>query len=126
MGKMTQYKFKRRKGIDDLKSLFAFHGNSQGDETRTNDIQQYLDSEGWLSFDFDCELSSKAILDEIKKRKKWNNSYIEELIEKGEYGKEQEHVLSVDYNPLFDNNNNTTLDYPLESYKFLILDYETN
>lgn len=126
MGKMTQYKFKTRKGIDDLKSLYAFSGNSQGDETKTNDIQQYLDSKGWLSFNFDCELSSEAILDEIKRREEWNNNYIKELMQKGEYGKEQENILSIEYNPLFDNEHFVVVNKPLENYQFLILDYETN
>ena len=66
--KMVKYKLKGRYGIDDLKSLYAFHGNSQGDETRTNSIKLYKSSEEWLSFVFDCKLTEEAIFNEIEKK----------------------------------------------------------
>jgi len=42
-----------RLGIDDLKSIYAWQGNSQGDESVTNDTKEGLASGGWMSFVFD-------------------------------------------------------------------------
>jgi hypothetical protein len=117
---MERYKFKQRYGIDDLKSLFAFHGNSQGDETRTNSIELYKLSEGWLSFVFDCELTEEAIFNEIESRVIYNNNYISKLKESGKYGIEYEVIVNLQENPLLDNN--YPIKQPIDSYKMILLD----
>ena len=75
------YKITGRKGIDDLKSLYAFVGNSQGDSSASNSIEEYQAAKGWMSFVFDCNLTQEAIEEEIQKRKSWNDAYIKELKE---------------------------------------------
>lgn len=120
----TKYTFKVKAGIDDLKSLFAFHGNSQGDRTVTNSIDDFNNSKGWLSFLFDCELTEEAIAKEIKRRIRWNNNYIKKLKREGSFGKEYENVLEIVKHPIFDEpiNNLNVADAPLTSYSFLLLD----
>jgi len=116
------YKVKYRKGIDDLKSLYAFHGNSQGDESQTNDIQTFLDSKGWMSFIFDCEMTEGAILQQAMENHLWNNLYIQELKAKGEYGIEDDYSIHVQHNPLFDVPKPLISSFPLESFKLIFLD----
>lgn len=117
---MVEYKLKGRCGIDDLKSLFAFHGGSQGDETKTNSIKLYKFSEGWLNFIFDCELTEEAIFNEIEKRHNYNNDYIAELKKNGKYGTEYKISINLQENPLLDSN--YPLNQPIDSYKMILLD----
>lgn len=125
---MNTYKLKIRKGIDDLKSLFAFHGASQGDETRTNSIEAYEQSKGWLLFTFDCELTNEAIAAEVEKRKLWNEEYLKQLEKDGTFGEDVEHTINLQHNPAFDaliNASDSPLNAALSSYSFIILDTET-
>lgn len=122
MDNLTTYKFITRKGIDDLKSLYAFHGSSQGDHTRTNSIQEFKDAQGWLHFTFDCEMTEEAIKAEIKRRDLWNNDYLKRLRDSGEYGKEQEQTISFQHNPAFDLPLKPLDDpQPLSSYSLILL-----
>ena len=116
---MTEYKLKSRKGIDDLKGIYAFVGNSQGDNNSTNDLNVYLMSDGWLSFVFDCELTQEAINKESEKRIKENEEYIESLKKEGKYGKEYEITLNVEHNSLLDE---SIMDNSKSSHSFVILD----
>lgn len=117
------YHIKLRRGIDDLKSLFAFRGNSQGDESKSNSIEEYKASKGWLSFMFDCELTDEAIAAEIEKRKLWNDNYLNELHTNGTYGEEYEIGIDFRYNPVFDTPNiNMGPSVPLQSYRMVFLD----
>jgi hypothetical protein len=118
---MQQYKFKIKKGIDDLKGLYAFVGNSQGDTNCSNSITDYLSSQGWMSFVFDCELTDQAIQEEILKRKAWNEQYIQDLKESNEYGQEVEYSMNIEHNSLFDKASDDK-GYPLSSYRFIFLD----
>lgn len=124
------YEITGRKGINDLKSLFAFIGNSQGDDSVSNNIQEYLDARGWMSFIFKCDLNKKAIESEIQNRKLWNENYIKDLKEKGEYGKIYIVNCEVELDHLYDAPIKET---PLtESFKMVILnvsgskDYNNN
>lgn len=119
---MNTYQMPFKKGIDDLQSLFAFRGNSQGDETQTNSIADYIASEGWLSFNFDCELTDEAIAKEIQSRKEANAAYIAELKATGEYGKTDYLSITVKPDPAFDNLSPLIEEQPLESYKMVFLD----
>lgn len=120
---MKEYKLKCLKGIDDLKSLYAFVGNSQGDETRTNSIEDYKNSEGWLSYQFNVPLTEQDIFKEIEIRNAWNIEYINKLKKTNEYGEEYFISLLMQDNPDFDivspmlQNN-----YPLSSYSFQTID----
>ena len=96
------YKITGRKGINDLKSLYAFVGNSQGDSSASNSIEEYQAAKGWMIFVFDCELTQEAIEEEIQKRKSWNETYIKELKETGEYGKVYFINVQVELDPIYD------------------------
>ncbi len=96
------YKITGRKGIDDLKSLYAFVGNSQGDSSASNSIEEYQAAKGWMSFVFTCELTQEAIEEEIQKRKSWNDAYIKELKETGEYGKIYYVNIQLELDPIYD------------------------
>lgn len=121
---MKEYKMTCRKGIDDLKSLFAFHGNSQGDTMATNDIEVYKDSKGWMSFTFDCELTQKAIAEEVLKRQRWNAEHIAQLQASGEYG--QEYEITVKFAELTFDKPSIVQESPLSSYKMIFLDSSEN
>lgn len=118
---MSKYQMKLRRGIDDLKSLFAFHGNSQGDESATNSIVTYVQAKGWLSFTFDCELTEEAIQAEIEVRRKANEEYVRVLKETGKYGEEYNVQINIQDNPAFDKPHNVT-ESPLSSYRMIFLD----
>lgn len=122
--KFKKYKIKLEQGIDDLQSLYAFRGNSQGDETETNSIEQYKNSNGWLSFVFDCEMTEEAIALEIEKRKKANNKYLKELKRKGKYGKEYTLEVSVMHDPSKDDV--SLIKRGLDSFKLIFLDFSKN
>lgn len=99
------YSIKRRKGIDDLIGEYAWIGNSQGDESYTNDINVGKGSDGWMSYVFkDIDINDQeAINKESERRKQVNKDYIKELKRTGEYGKEGSPVtLHLKHNPLFD------------------------
>lgn len=116
---MKTIKIKQKYGIDDLKSIYAFVGNSQGDDAGSNNIEHYLNSGGWQSFVFDCELTKEAIEEESEKRKKWNEEYVENLKEEGKYEKEYEISINFEENPIFDSPRQNNSQY---SYSFKIVD----
>lgn len=122
---MNKYTIDGKKGINDLKSIYAFHGNSQGDTSVSNNIEDYKNSKGWMSFHFDCELTEEAIIKESNIRKEWNESYIKELQSNGTYGEVYHLEVSIDNHPLLDDPNKPLLFYPLESYKLVFLDLST-
>jgi hypothetical protein len=118
--KMESFTLKCKHGIDDLQSEFAFHGASQGDETRTNDVEVYKDSAGWLINIFkDVDpTDQQAVLNEAAKRKAENIQYIEKLHSENKFGEEYELTLNFQHNPAFDNPPKET---PLESYRMIFL-----
>lgn len=116
---MTEYKIKGRKGIDDLQSIYAFVGNSQGDGSGTNALDVYLISDGWLSFVFNCDLDQKSINKEVERRIEANAKYISELVRNDKYGEEYETSLQIEENPLFDS---PISEKSLNSYSFKIFD----
>jgi hypothetical protein len=98
------YTIKRRKGIDDLQNIYAWAGNSQGDESCTNDTKVGLASEGWMSYHFNNidMYDQEAINKESIRRREANDKYIQELKDKGEYGAYFDISIHVKHNPLFD------------------------
>lgn len=116
-----EYKFERYKGVDDLLGEYAFVGNSQGDETRTNSTKEYEASEGWLSYMFkDVPMTQEAIDKEVEFRKRFNIEYIKILKSHGTYREPFSVTVKMIHNPLFD------LKYPvptpIESYKMMFID----
>lgn len=123
---MSEFKIKCKKGIDDLESVYAFIGNSQGDESKSNLIADYENSKGWMSFIYNCDLDQEAINKETRRRILWNYDYIRRLYEEGKFGEEYELSIKLEYNPLFDNSYNPLLDgsnrESLSSYRIIFLD----
>lgn len=118
---------KIRLGIDDLKSIHAFHGASQGDETATNDVKQFETCDGWLYVSSHFKdinyLIQSEVFSQSDKLHKENDVYIQSLKESGDYGKEVDGgTLTYEENPLYD----TTIKYgdsPIESYRYTILQF---
>lgn len=114
-----------RLGIDDLKSEYAFQGSSQGDETLTNDVEEYNRQDGWLitTSRFEgIELTQQAVDNRVKEIKQENKDYIKELKNKREYGKEVDGSVTfeMESHSYWDN----TEPYPVESKRFTILNFE--
>lgn len=120
----TIYTFKGKRGITDLRSEYAFVGNSQGDESRSNSIEDYIAAKGWMSYVFSCSLNQDAIDKEAKRRKQRNSDYIKQLKEEGRFEEEYEIKLELVNNPTFDSNNVIIANNsnPLESFKLIFLD----
>jgi len=110
--KLKEYKYitKHKKGITDLLNIYAFLGNSQGDTSETNSIEQYKAAKGWLSYAFDKDIDcndQEAINKESERRQKENEITINKLKESGEYGEEYEVTTTIlmAYRPFFDEPN---------------------
>lgn len=118
---MHEYSIKYRKGIHDLKPEYAFRGNSQGDESVSNILEDYLNSQGWMSPTLDdCPLVQEEIDKRIAENREWNRVYIEKLKRTGEYEEEYTVGIKIGHNPLFDNPE-VRVQQSLQSYKFITL-----
>lgn len=114
------YTFKRKKGIDDLKNIYAFVGNSQGDDSKSNEIRDYISAKGWMSFIFGNEIdktNQEAIYEESQRRILWNTAYVDQLLREGGFGEEYEISIELVHNPIFDDPQLFPSDTPLESFK---------
>lgn len=109
-----------KKGIDDLLQTHAFIGNSQGDETKTNNISEYLNSGGWLSYVFkDIDITDQeAIYRESAKRAYENKKYIKKLKDENSYEELYPITLEFQYNEKLDSNKIQ----PAPSYTFWVED----
>lgn len=124
---VNTYKLKFKHGIDDLQSEYAFRGNSQGDESQSNEISDYKASQGWMSFIFEgIDINDQeAIYKEYARRKLANQKYIEQLHNEGRFGEEYEISVSFEDNPAFDAPIDTNeTNFQPSSYKLIILDNE--
>lgn len=123
MNKFTEYKIKCKKGIDDLQNEYAFTHDSTGVHEYTNEISQYLESNGWLGYRFDdIDITDQeAIYKESERRKQANLDYIETLYNDGIYGEEYEITISIQDNSAFDTPFSSE-ELPLSSYSFVIFD----
>jgi hypothetical protein len=121
-----QYTIKGKRGIDDLKGIYAFVGNSQGDTSESNEISDYIASRGWMSFIFDgIDITNQeAIYQESGRRLKDNLDYIEGLHREGRFGEEFESTISLVHNPLYDEPSDFAKGFPLTSYKMVFLDLD--
>lgn len=121
---MNKYTFKRKLGIDDLLCEFAFTGNSQGDTSVSNEISDYVSSQGWMSITKgfeDIANNQQAIYEESKRRYNENIDYIERLYLERRYGEEYEIDINLHPHPLFDTPTNKG-GPPLSSYRMIFLD----
>lgn len=92
-----------QRGIDDLLPVFAFVGNSQGDDSRSNEISDYKSSQGWMSYIFtDTPMEQKAIYAEHLRRQIENINYITKLKEESRFGEGYQISFRLLHNPLFD------------------------
>lgn len=95
-------------GITDLEYEYAFHGNSQGDDSRTNSVEDYLSSGGWKSVSSNFKDINYLDQSEVDKRvleiRNKNKQRIVSLKEQGEYGKEVDSdiILTLKQCPTFD------------------------
>lgn len=121
--KMNTHTLKLRKGIDDLQNIYAWTGNSQGDESYTNKKEIGLASEGWMTYRFkDIDMHDQnAIYEESIRRILTNMNYIRKLIEEGHYGEEFEVSMYIKPNPIFDTPH-LQFKPPLDSSKMIFLD----
>jgi len=118
---MTKYSVSGRKGIDDLKGLHAFVGNSQGDTSASNSIEDFKNSGGWMSFVFDCPMTDEAITKEIENRKQWNDKYIEKLNNESAFGETYTIDVELISDPLFDKPQVLKDKSPIESFRMVFL-----
>ena len=115
------------KGISDLKSEYAFHGNSQGDDSKTNSVDEFIGSGGWKSVSSNFKDIDYLNQSEVDKRaleiRTKNQQRILELKRSGEYGKKVENEISLSVKPCpkydFTKIHNTTLD----SYRMTFIDF---
>lgn len=96
-----------RLGIDDLKSIYAFHGSSQGDTTQTNDLLEYQSSGGWLTKSSHFSDVDYKDQESINKRSleinNENNKYIDLLKSCNRYGESTPGIkIKMDYYEPFD------------------------
>jgi len=112
------------KGINDLKEVKAFLGNSQGDETRTNSVEAFKAAKGWLSVSQEfknIDYLNQEKVDELSDTlQKENDEYIKLLKETGEYGKFDGNItFSLMEDPLMDKTSKSKK----SSLKFDIIDF---
>lgn len=123
MSDIRKYTVKCHRGVDDLQSIYTFIGNSQGDDSGTNEVGDYG---GWRSFIFKGidPTDQEAIYEESKRRVKANAEYIDKLHREGRYREEYEITIEMEFNPIYDapSTNLSNLP-PLESCKLVFLDF---
>lgn len=126
MSDIRKYILKRQRGVDDLLSEYAFIGNSQGDDSTSNEIGDYIGSKGWISFIFAGidPTDQEAIYAESKRRHNLNLDYIDKLVKEGKYKEEYEITIEMEFNPIYDTPSSNLSDLPpLESCKLVFLDF---
>jgi len=102
---MESIELKKKRGQDDLLSLVAFKGNSQGDEFATNDVKEANAYGNWCSYRFDDDVDrndQESINKEVERRRKWNEEYIQKLKDEGRYLEEYTTTIHFKSNPIFD------------------------
>ena len=84
-----------KKGVNDLLCEYAFFGNSQGDESVSNDIEVYKSQDGWMSYAWwnKIPMEQEAINKEVERIKKHNAEYIQKCKDDGTYGQELNPII---------------------------------
>jgi hypothetical protein len=122
MTKDKTYKLLGKYGIDDLRPIFAFVGNSQGDHSKSNDISVYEASKGWMSYIFTGPMTAENIEIESRQNREWNEMYVFDLKKSGKYGTTYESTITMAHNPLLDDTGINNANSPLTSHEFISLD----
>jgi hypothetical protein len=115
------------KGISDLSSIYAFHGNSQGYDSCSNDVNDFIGSQGWMSVSHGFKDIDYLNQDEVNKRsleiQKENDEYIKSLYKSGQYGEYNGDInLSLKYMPLYDDPS-PIHSKGVESYRMAFIDF---
>lgn len=128
MEELTEYKAKCKRGINDLQSEYAFHGASQGDDSRSNEIKLYKESGGWMipnsSFKKVIDITDQeAIYKHSEKIRQENIDYVNQLYKENRFGEEYEVSLKLHKLKGFDD---TKYEYkypdkPLTSHRFFFI-----
>lgn len=126
---MEKFSIKCQRGVDDLLLEYAFTGNSQGDESRSNDINDYIAAKGWLSYNFkNIDVTDQAaIYREALRRSELNLEYISKLKKEGRYKEEYTLDIYLEHNPLYDDPEIMPhRSMPLSSFRMLFLNTNDN
>lgn len=98
---LKKYTLTGRYGYDDLKSEYAYRGNSQGDDSGSNDVEANKNNT-WMSFRFNCPETQEAVDKEVLIRKEWNKNYINSLKANGKFGLTYDINCYFTPHPMFD------------------------
>jgi len=121
---MSKFKLTCYKGVDDLQSEYAFVGSSQGDHSKTNSIQEYKDSKGWLVCIWEgVDLTDQDAIDkEAIRRHEENLNYIDQLVKSGEYKKPYTITIEFEHSKIFDKPGTMPKESPLQSFRLMFID----
>ena len=113
-----------RLGIDDLLGLSAYAGSwGQGDHYFSNNVS--ITHPDYVKFIFECAETQEAVNQELEFRRAWNEAYIKQLKESGEYGKEEEEISkTLIEKPIYTNFETKELgETPGTSWRMEVLDF---
>lgn len=91
--------------------------------SRSNNVQDYIDSKGWMHFTFGNEIDpydQSAIDAEVEYRKHRNQEYIAQLHKEGIYGEEYQIEVHIQHNPALDAPGINPI-LPVNSYRMIFL-----
>ena len=115
------------KGISDLKSEYAFHGNSQGDDSKTNSVDEFIGSGGWKSVSSNFKdidyLNQKEVDKRVLDIRTKNQQRILELKRNGEYGERVENEISLSLIPCSEFDSYKIHSTTLDSYRMTFIDF---
>ena len=115
------------KGISDLESEYAFHGNSQGDDSKTNSVYEFIGSGGWKSVSSNFKdidyLNQKEVDKRVLDIRTKNQQRILELKRNGEYGERVENEISLSLIPCSEFDSYKIHSTTLDSYRMTFIDF---
>lgn len=115
-----------KKGIDDLKSIYAFHSSSQGDESASNSVNEYLGSGDWKYVPDHFKDIDYTDQEAVNKRSKElaveNEKYIESLKYSDSFGDSYRVEVTTVAHKEFDKPEKPIKDN-LESYRMTFLNF---
>ncbi len=118
------YKINRSKKADLSYPTYAFHGNSQGDTSATNDVQDFLTSKGWMGVHHKYAHIEYLNQERVNERfKELEEIRLRELSELTDEDDEYVMELSIVANPKLDNNSYKS---SLQSGSFGFIDLSKN
>lgn len=116
---ITTYKIKRSRKQDLSTPTYAFYGNSQGDTSCTNSVEDFLGAKGWLGVSYKYAYIDYMNQNEVDKRfQELEEIRLKELSELKDEDDEYEMELSVIANPALDKKSLST---QTSSFRFIDL-----